>query len=98
MGEASNQIGDAYSVMVRQWVIEKAEETGLEPRLVREFIGGIFNDGTLTIYDSTISGNEAVQGRADDGGGIKTEDDMAAPSAAICQPLGTVAELTATTR
>jgi len=43
MGQASNQIGEAYSVMVRQWVIEKAEETGLEPRLVREFIGGIID-------------------------------------------------------
>ena len=41
--QTANQVMKAYSVMVRQWVIEKAEETGLEPRLVREYIGGIID-------------------------------------------------------
>jgi len=43
MGQVSNQIGHAYSVMVRHWITVKAEETGLEWRLVREFIGGIID-------------------------------------------------------
>jgi len=43
MGEASNQIGEDYSVMVRKWITAKAAETGLERRLVREFIGGIID-------------------------------------------------------
>jgi len=43
MDQASNQIGEAYSVMVRHWITAKAEETGLERRQVREFIGGIID-------------------------------------------------------
>ena len=43
MDQACNQIIEAYSVMVRQWVNEKAEETGLQAQLVREFIGGIID-------------------------------------------------------
>jgi len=43
MGEASNQIGQAFSVMARHWITAKAAETGLERRLVREFIGGIID-------------------------------------------------------
>jgi len=43
MGQVSNQIGQAYSVMARHWITAKAEETGLERRLVREFVGGIID-------------------------------------------------------
>ena len=43
MVEACNRIMQDFLVMVKQWVAVKAEETGLERRRVREFIGGIID-------------------------------------------------------
>jgi len=43
MEEVSEKIIEDYGAMVRQWITTEAAETGLEPRLVREFIGGVID-------------------------------------------------------
>ena len=43
MDATCERIEESFSAMVEQWVADKAEEIGLEPRLVREFIGGIID-------------------------------------------------------
>jgi len=43
MDEVAEKISEDYRAMVGQWITAMAAETGLEPRLVREFIGGIID-------------------------------------------------------
>jgi len=39
----AEKIYEDYLAMVNQWITAMAEETGLEPRLVREFFGGVID-------------------------------------------------------
>jgi len=43
MDEVYERLGESFETMVSLWITGKAKETGLEPRLVREFIGGIID-------------------------------------------------------
>jgi len=43
MDEVAEKISEDYEAMVAEWITVMAAETGLEPRLVREFIGGIID-------------------------------------------------------
>jgi len=44
MGVACAKIHEDYQALVKQWIVDKAAETGLEPKLVREWIEGLYLD------------------------------------------------------
>jgi len=44
MDAACDKIHEDYQALVKQWIVDKAEETCLEPKLVREWIEGLYLD------------------------------------------------------